>query len=349
HFDVVVRSVSGNLINLFWEVAATGAPGLRGANVSGLNIRGLATGTAAVSVAATDVAIAPLADAGFVTAVNQSSNVLRLHSWENLRVSCSGDGQIVCQFAPSNLANDALDSNAGPGVTLPQPTLTTVRSMLRDPLYADDLYAQNADVVQSIASVRKVMVAMIALEREDAGEISMNDDVVVSADAAAVVGSGASNMGMVQGETISMENLMFGNMMVSAGDATWAISEHAAGTVEDMVTLMNDKANALGLANTTYCTDGSGQGFSSVGYSTVRDQALLWESVWDDAEFLSYAGASSEEVCGTVNGADFCHPAIPPMTKNMAVDPGTQGHKTGGGATTCSDPQFAGLQTCPSG
>jgi D-alanyl-D-alanine carboxypeptidase len=69
-------------------------------------------------------------------------------------------------------------------------------------------------------------------------------------------------------------------MMVSAGDATWAISEHVAGSLANMVTRMNNKANQLGMTSTLHCQEGVV--FSGVAYSTARDQARLWESVHDD-------------------------------------------------------------------
>ena len=354
HYNVSLRTASDTLVNLFWEVTAAGLPTLRGQNSSGLNIRGSSPNdnpalpaNNAMSLAATNLDIAPLADAGFLSAVVTSGGQLRMHSWENLVTGCDGTG---CQYAPSNISDNSQDLAPGFGVQQPLPSITSQRAMLRDPLYQDDVWSQNADVVQAIASVRKVMVAIVALEREDAGFVSMSDDVTISADAAAVVGSGASNMGLVEGEVISLGDLMYGNLMVSAGDATWAISEEAGGTVEGMVDLMNAKVADLGLNNTTYCTEGSGQGFSSVGYSTARDQALLWESVYDDPEFLEYAGQTSADVCGTVDGEMLCHPAIPPMTRDMSVYPGLDGHKNGGGGGLCtSQSQFDAIPTCPSG
>ena len=103
------------------------------------------------------------------------------------------------------------------------------------------------------------------------------------------------------------------------------------------------------MINTFHCQEGAT--FSNVAYSTARDQAILWESVYNDPLFLEFAGASSKDVCGTLPGdVELCHPAIPPMTKNMSVYPKLDGHKTGGGGGLCpSVPAFDAVPTCPSG
>ena len=111
-------------------------------------------------------------------------------------------------------------------------------------------------------------------------------------------------------QVITLRNLLYGNMMVSGGDATWAIAEHVGGSVAGMVTLMNSKATALGMNNTFHCQEGTT--FSNTAYSTARDQAILWESVYNDPQFLEFAGAFSKDVCGTLPGdVEICHPAIP--------------------------------------
>jgi D-alanyl-D-alanine carboxypeptidase len=222
--------------------------------------------------------------------------------------------------------------------------------MVRDPIANVDRFVRNPDTVQAIASVRKVMVTIVTLDAVRAGEVDLDDPVTVSAAAANVNGTGASVMGLQAGEQISLRNLLYGNMMVSAGDATWAISEYVAGSVANMVTRMNDKASTLGLSNTFHCQRGST--FSSVSYSTARDQAALWESVFDDELFLEFAGEDSKLVCGSFNG-QYCHPlpaAQPMLNGSMANYPNMDGYKTGGGGGKCQDiQQYATTPTFPSG
>jgi len=344
HYVVSLRNAAGNLATYLWEVTAAGAPSFRGSGVSGRNIRN----TANIVQSAQNVELAPLANTGFVAAVNAGNGSLKVMTWENLIAFCPGDSP--CQYAPSNISDNTLDLNqAGNGIQQPVPTITTLRALLRDPLYDDDLYTKNADTVQAIASVRKVMVTIVALEAVNDGLASLDDEVTVSAAAANVNNSNASSMGLQAGEVISLRNLLYGNMMVSAGDATWAIAEHIGGSVAGMVDLMNLKAAELGMSNTFHCQEGAV--FSNVAYSTARDQAALWASVYNDPLFLEFAGTASQEVCGTLPGnISICHPAVPPMTKDMTPYPKLDGHKTGGGGGLCpSVPAFDAIPTCVGG
>ncbi len=344
HYTVSLRNGSGNLATYLWGVTEGGVPSFRGSGASGRDIQNANN----IVQTAGNVAIAPLADTGFLAAVNTGGGQLRVSSWENLVSGCFGD--TGCQYVPSNISDNSQDLNqAGKGIQQPLPAIVTQRALLRDPIYDDNLFATNIDTVQAIASVRKVMVTIVALEAVADGLVSLDDDVTVSAAAAAINGTGASVMGLQAGEVITLRNLLYGNMMVSAGDATWAIAEHVGGSVAGMVTLMNTKAAALGMTNTFHCQEGTT--FSNVAYSTARDQAILWENVYNDPQFLEFAGASSKDVCGTLPGdVEICHPAIPPMTKNMSVYPNLDGHKTGGGGGLCpSVPAYDAVPTCPSG
>ncbi|MCB0116041.1 MAG: D-alanyl-D-alanine carboxypeptidase, partial [Caldilineaceae bacterium] len=331
HYAVSLTTDIESLTTYFFDVSTAGQPKLRGVAQSGRDIRN----NNSFVQKARNLVTAPLADTGIVSALDDQSGSLRMHTWETLRGACPGP-QEDCLYQLSNISHEGWDQDLNTlGVQLAQPALTTIRALLRDPRYDADLFAVNADVVQAIASVRKVMVTIVALDAVKAGDVSLDDVVTVSAAAANVNNSGASVMGLEEGERITLRNLLYGNMMRSAGDATWAISEHVAGNLDNMVTRMDAKAAQLGMSNTQHCQQGTV--FSSVAYSTARDQAILWESVYNDPLFLEFAGASSQdEVCGLMpNDWPLCHPPVQPMTKGMTQYPQLDGHKTGGGGGTC--------------
>jgi D-alanyl-D-alanine carboxypeptidase len=344
HFVVGYKGANSALRQTLWNVSNTGLPSLLNSSTSGRDIQN----NNPVNTGIENVVAAPVNDTGHVTAYTSAGN-LRMAVWEDS--ICTDD---TCQFLPLQISTSNRDLNPnvlgvqqGPG-NLPQPN--TVRVMVRDPIANVDRFVRNPDSVQAIASVRKVMVTIVTLDAVRAGEVDLDDLVTVSAAAANVNNTGASVMGLQAGEKISLRNLLYGNMMVSAGDATWAISEYVAGSVDAMVTRMNDKANTLGLTNTFHCQRGST--FSSVSYSTARDQAALWESVFDDELFLEFAGEDSRLVCGNFNG-QYCHPlpqVQPMLNGSMSNYPNMDGYKTGGGGGKCQDiQQYATTPTCPSG
>lgn len=340
HYAVSCLNAGGQIINTSWKVDDLGASTLTGNYTSGKDI----ANSGAVVRSALSLASAPLTASGFVTVGNLQPSMPtpatgEVQVWEAL--ACSPPGGCIVPLNLSDSSRDIAPAVLGvqqaavPGVTAP-------RAVAVDPAYDLELYAKSPTTKQSIASVRKAMVLIVALEAVADGEASLDEILTVSAAAA---GTGGSSMGLVTGERITLRDLLYGMMMVSAGDATWAISERVAGSVEGMVKRMNDKAFDLGLADTVYCHDADDRKFSSVGYSTARDQALLWASAYNDPLFLEIAGKASATVCGTLPDTTMlCHPTPPPMTKNMTQYLELDGWKNGNGGSSCA--AYAALSKC---
>lgn len=104
------------------------------------------------------------------------------------------------------------------------------------------LYGRNTQVLLSPASTTKIMTALVALEHYNL------DDVVT----VATVANSGQVMGIVPGEQITVENLLYGALIHSGNDATWALAEHFEGGVEKFVAAMNEKADSLHLTNTNF-------------------------------------------------------------------------------------------------
>lgn len=127
------------------------------------------------------------------------------------------------------------------------------------------LFEKNATIKRPMASTTKVMTAILALEKS-----SMDEIVTVSRNAALVQGS---TINLTTGETLTMEELMYGLMMRSGNDAAVAIAEHIAGSVDRFAKMMNDKAKEIGALNTRFTTP---HGLDETGhYSTAYDMALI--------------------------------------------------------------------------
>lgn len=101
------------------------------------------------------------------------------------------------------------------------------------------------------ASITKLMVAYVVMERLATGGIKLTDTVTVSKEASQI---GGSQVYLKEGETFTLEELMKAMMVASGNDAAYAISEHVAGSKDEMVKLMNAQAKALGLSDTEFHT-----------------------------------------------------------------------------------------------
>ncbi len=127
----------------------------------------------------------------------------------------------------------------------------------------------NSDSQRSISHLAKLMTVLIAAEKIDAGEISTDDTVTVSAHANSM---GGTQIWLNVGEKITVDELLKSITIGNANDACVALAEKIAGSEEEFVSLMNEKASQLGMSNTKYidCT-----GMSEKTVSTAGDTAVL--------------------------------------------------------------------------
>ena len=111
--------------------------------------------------------------------------------------------------------------------------------------------------------------------------------------------AGASMAGYVNGETVTMRDLLYGAVVPSGAEATEALAQALAGSEEAFVAMMNEKAAALGLTNTHFMNT-SGL-HDENHYSTVREIALLLQAAMQNetcAEILSaenYRASETEQ------------------------------------------------------
>ena len=106
------------------------------------------------------------------------------------------------------------------------------------------LYSHNGDKRMRIASLTKIMTAIVAIEH---GDLS---DIVKTGRRAA--GKEGSSIYLRVGDEMSLHHLLYGLMLRSGNDAAVAIAEHVGGSEEGFVHLMNEKARELGLENTHF-------------------------------------------------------------------------------------------------
>ena len=111
------------------------------------------------------------------------------------------------------------------------------------------LYEKNPHEKRPCASITKVMTLLLVMEALDAGKISLTDTVTTSAHAASM---GGSDIWLKEGETMSADDMLKATVVASANDAAVALAEYVAGSEEDFLRQMNEKAQELGMADTTF-------------------------------------------------------------------------------------------------
>ena len=127
------------------------------------------------------------------------------------------------------------------------------------------LYAQNPDAKMLIASTTKILTALVAIEEGD-----LSATVKVSREAAYTEGS---SMYLKEGETLTLETLLYGLLLCSGNDAAVAVAEGVSGSVDKFVDRMNEKAKALGMTHSSFANPNGLD--DEKHYSTARDMAIL--------------------------------------------------------------------------
>ena len=116
------------------------------------------------------------------------------------------------------------------------------------------LFEKNADVPMAPASMSKLMSMLVLFDRIEAGDIALQDEVLVSVNAWEKGGakSGSSTMFADPNSRIPLEDLVRGVIVQSANDASIAIAERLSGSEADFARDMNARAQALGLEHSHF-------------------------------------------------------------------------------------------------
>lgn len=132
------------------------------------------------------------------------------------------------------------------------------------------LYEKNAHEKLPPASLTKVMTLLLVMEAIAEGKLKLDEMVTVSENAASM---GGSQVFLAEGEQMSVEDLIKAVAIASANDASVALAERIAGSETAFVKRMNEKAEELGLKNTSFA---NASGLPAPNhYTTAYDMALM--------------------------------------------------------------------------
>ena len=146
-------------------------------------------------------------------------------------------------------------------------------AILQDYFSGEILYEKNADASIYPASMTKIMTAIVAFDLIKSGDLSLDDNFIVSEKAWRLSTAGYSSMFIMVGDEVSVEDLLRGIIVASGNDACIALAEGIAGTEEEFAILMTAKAQEIGMENTNF-SNSSGINDPN-NYSTVRDILLM--------------------------------------------------------------------------
>ena len=152
------------------------------------------------------------------------------------------------------------------------------------------LYSKNKDKRRAMASTTKIMTCILAIEKGN-----LSDIVTISKESAMV---GGSTLGVNKGDKISLNDLLYGLMLCSGNDCAVQIAQSIGGSYDNFIQLMNNKAEELGLGNTSFATP---HGLDNDNhYTTAYELAILTDYALKNKEFAKIVNTKERTI--KING-----------------------------------------------
>jgi len=178
------------------------------------------------------------------------------------------------------------------------------------------LFGKNPSGIMYPASTTKIMTLITALEKGNPNSI-----LTVSPSSAACEGS---SLELNAGEKLSLNNAMYGMMLVSGNDSAEAIAEHVAGSIPLFVDMMNATADKIG-AKSTHFSNPHGLPDPFNHYTTAYDLALITAYGMNNPNFIKIVSTKEYNV-RFINGKQT---HVNNTNKLLKTYPGANGGKTG--------------------
>jgi D-alanyl-D-alanine carboxypeptidase len=151
------------------------------------------------------------------------------------------------------------------------------------------LYEKNIDKTYYPASITKIMTALLAIENSSLSEI-----VTFSTNAVYEVDLQSSRIGIDVGEQLTMQQCLYGILLESANEVSYAVAEHIAGSADAFAKMMTERAKSLGCTNTNFSNP---HGLPDENhYTSARDMALITQEAMKNETFRKIFGTRTYQI-----------------------------------------------------
>ena len=199
----------------------------------------------------------------FLLILAMAVSCLPVNATEEEEVLPTGpDWAIDMATAPAVIADSAILMDIDTGVTL---------------------YEKNIHKRQYPASVTKLLTCLVAAEHSE-----MTDIVTFSHEAVFGIERGSSNIGMDEGEQLTMEQCYYGALLASANEVSSGMAEHVGGSIEGFAAMMNEKVKELGGTDSNFV---NANGLHDDNhYTSAYDMALIGQAFARNETLLEISG-----------------------------------------------------------
>lgn len=224
----------------------------------------------------------------------------------------------VVQPFPGSTGTEETSGVTGPGTAQPsgqagnssssdvtKPEISSEAGVLLNASDGTLLFSKNGDARYYPASITKLMTALLVAEN-----CSLSDRVTFSKAATTNLESGAVTLGLVEGDTLTVEQSLYGLMLKSANEVANGLAEHVSGSVSAFAARMNARAAQLGCTGTNFANPNGLN--NSNHYTTPHDMALIARAAFENDTVRKAASTLTYQI---------------PATKNAGARTVSMGHK----------------------
>lgn len=196
---------------------------------------------------------------------------------------------LMCVILLSSLCPAAL--------ALEEPPLASNAVLLMETASQNILLTQNENVRVYPASTTKIMTVLLAIEAVEDGRIKLSDTVTATENMNYDLIPDGSSAGILPGETMTLEELLYCAMLASGNDACNVIAEYVGGSIPAFITMMNDRATELGCIGTQFVNTHGLPNESH--YTTVWDFGHIALEAISHSEFMDISDTATYEIPAT--------------------------------------------------
>ena len=150
-------------------------------------------------------------------------------------------------------------------------------------------FERQSDLRMYPASLTKIMTALLTIEAIERGELSLDEKVTAQPGFDYDMDKEGSSANIVEGETLTVKDLLYCTLLASANEATNIIAAHLYGTIPAFVTKMNERALELGCTGTNFANP---HGLPNENhYTTARDMFLIAQEAMKHELFVNACDA----------------------------------------------------------
>lgn len=192
-------------------------------------------------------------------------------------------------FSPFSVFAEEPSTEPDPASQTEEPTLAAETAVLMDAASGEILYQKNADQKMYPASITKLMTILLALEH---GELT--DEITFSHDAVYSIEPGSAHIAILEGETLTLEQVLRAIILRSANEASNGVAEYVDGSAEKFAQHMTERAKELGCKNTNFV---NANGLHDENhYTTAYDMALIAKELLTKEAYRSIMSETDYEI-----------------------------------------------------